>query len=117
MTAPKDIAAQARVFAYDIQAHHISDALADKVSELLNQCASALEASASALSQPSAPERVALTDEQIMEIAKNPMTCPCSPWWLKGDVMLSDIRTAAKVFARAVERAHGIGTSATKESS
>jgi hypothetical protein len=53
MTTPQTpvdaLAAQARVFAYDIQAHHISDALADKIAELLNQCADQLEASARAL--------------------------------------------------------------------
>ena len=55
------------------------------------------------------PARVPLTDEQIIEVAKNPMTTPCSPWWLKDDVVLGDVRNAALVFARAIERAHGIG--------
>ena len=59
-------------------------------------------------SSPTQPRLRPLTDEQIMEIAKNPMTAPCSPWWLKDDVVLNDIRTAAKRFARAIEAAHGI---------
>lgn len=51
------------------------------------------------------PTQDTLTDEQILKVAKNPMTAPCSPWWLKDEVVLNDIRTAAKVFARAIEAA------------
>jgi hypothetical protein len=54
------------------------------------------------------PRPQPLTDEQIMGIAKNPMTAPCSPWWLKDDVVLNDVQNAAKLFTRAIEQAHGI---------
>ncbi|EPR09803.1 hypothetical protein M527_06655 [Sphingobium indicum IP26] len=43
-----------------------------------------------------------LTDAQILKIASNPICSPCSPWWLKDDVLLSDVRQAAVVFARAI---------------
>lgn len=43
-----------------------------------------------------------LTDKQILEIASNPICSPCSPWWLKDDVLLGDVQQAALIFARAI---------------
>ena len=45
-----------------------------------------------------------LTDEEKLRIAANPICCPCSPWWLKDDVVLGDVQQAAIVFASEVER-------------
>ena len=50
-------------------------------------------------------EAVRMSEAEIIDIAKNPMTAPCSPWWLKDDVVLGDVRNAAILFARAVEQA------------
>jgi hypothetical protein len=74
--------------------------------ELIAEARSLLAASA-AQPRPQ-PRPQPLTDEQIMGIAKNPMTAPCSPWWLKDDVVLNDVQNAAKLFTRAIEQAHGI---------
>lgn len=82
MTTPQTpvgaLAAQARVFAYDIQAHHISDALADKVSELLNQCADQLEASARALAVQEAAAKgdKALLDFLSEQVKGDTTICP-----------------------------------------
>jgi hypothetical protein len=45
-----------------------------------------------------------LTDAEKLRIAANPICCPCSPWWLKDDVVLGDVQQAAIVFANEVER-------------
>lgn len=54
---------------------------------------------------PTGHRSLALSDEKILEIASNPMVTPCSPWWLKDDVMAGDAQNAAIAFARAVLKA------------
>ena len=54
-----------------------------------------------------------LSEEQILEVAKDPQQAPLNPWWLKDEVVLNDIRAAAISFARAIEAAHGIVTKET----
>ncbi len=44
MSKAEELAKKADVFSYDIQAHHISDALADEVSEVLKEAAAHLRA-------------------------------------------------------------------------
>lgn len=44
MSKAEELANKADVFSYDIQAHHISDALADEVSEVLKEAAAHLRA-------------------------------------------------------------------------
>lgn len=51
-TTHQDLAARLRTFAYDVQAATISDAMADMISEALNEAAAALEAA----SQPPGAE-------------------------------------------------------------
>lgn len=50
------------------------------------------------------------SDEDILEIAKNPISCPCSPWWLKHGVKTGDVRQAAIVFARSLLAHYGKGS-------
>ena len=60
-----------------------------------------------AQSQPAATvqEVGPLSDAEILDIAANPICSPCSPWWLKDDVLLGDVQQAALSFARAIESA------------
>lgn len=55
---------------------------------------------------PAEPVKVP-SDEDILEIAKNPISCPCSPWWLKDGVKIGDVRQAAIMFAHALLARYG----------
>lgn len=47
-------------------------------------------------------ELVAITDADILAIAGRVESCPVSPWWLKDDVAIGDVRAAVLRFARAL---------------
>lgn len=47
-------------------------------------------------------EPVAITDADILAIAGRVESCPVSPWWLKDDVAIGDVRAAVLRFARAL---------------
>jgi len=47
-------------------------------------------------------EPAAITDADILAIAGRVESCPVSPWWLKDDVAIGDVRAAVLRFARAL---------------
>lgn len=47
-------------------------------------------------------EAAAITDADILAIAGRVESCPVSPWWLKDDVAIGDVRAAVLRFARAL---------------
>ena len=54
--------------------------------------------------QPASQEAKApeLTDAELLKIASDPNNSPCSPFWLKDELLLSELRAAALKYARAV---------------
>lgn len=67
-------------------------------SALMREAADALEMAAPAVQG----EAVAITDADILAIAGRVESCPVSPWWLKDDVAIGDVRAAVLRFARAL---------------
>lgn len=57
-------------------------------------------------SAPVVPPQVQLSNQQIIDIASDPSTCPCNPRWIKDDVTYGEIRQAVIAFARALEKAY-----------
>lgn len=57
-------------------------------------------------SAPVVPPHVQLSEQQIVDIASDPSTCPCNPWWIKDEVTCGEIRRAVVAFARALEKAY-----------